>query len=111
MQADIIHVLFPNSRRLSLRVWYYVFLGLMTLITCLTMLLDTPGSLILTSAVIGFAGTVIFPVALYLLNYRRLAPILPVWARPGGAGPWLLGISFLIYLMLAGAYGWSLLKG
>lgn len=111
MQADIVHVLFPKSHKLSLRGWYYVFLGLMTLITCLTMLLDTPGSLILTSAVIGFAGTVIFPVALYLLNYRLLPPHLPAWARPGRAGAWLLGISFLVYLGLAGAYGWSMLAG
>jgi Mn2+/Fe2+ NRAMP family transporter len=111
MQADIVHILFPKSRRLSLRTWYYVFLGLMTAITCLTMLLDTPGTLILTSAVIGFAGTVIFPVALYLLNYRKLPPHLPAWARPGGAGPWLLGISFAVYLGLAVAYGWTTLTG
>jgi Mn2+/Fe2+ NRAMP family transporter len=111
MQADIVRVLFPKSHRLSLRAWYYIFLGIMTLITCLTMLLDTPGTLILTSAVIGFAGTVIFPVALYWLNYRRLAPHLPVWARPGGVGPWLLGVSFVVYLGLAGAYGWSMLVG
>ena len=109
MQADIVHVLFPRSRRLSLRAWYYVFLGVMTLITSLTMLLDTPGSLILTSAVIGFAGTVIFPVALYFLNYRSLARELPAWARPGGISPWLLGISFVVYLGLAMAYGWVML--
>jgi hypothetical protein len=110
MQADIVHVLFPGSRRLSLRAWYFVFLGLMTLITCLTMLLDTPGALILTSAVIGFAGTVVFPVALYLLNYRRLTAVLPAWAQPGGTGPWLLGISFVVYLGLALAYGWTMLR-
>jgi hypothetical protein len=75
------------------------------------MLLDTPGALILTSAVIGFAGTVIFPVALYLLNYRMLSPRLPAWARPGGAGPWLLGVSFVVYLGLAVAYGWTMLAG
>ena len=111
MQADIVHVLFPKSHRWQLRTWYYFFLGLMTLITCLTMLLDTPGSLILTSAVIGFAGTVIFPVALYLLNYRMLPDHLPGWARPGGVGPWLLGISFAVYLGLALAYGWVMLRG
>lgn len=111
MQADIVHVLFPKSRRLSLRAWYYGFLALMTVITCLTMLLDTPGTLILTSAVIGFAGTVIFPAALYCLNYRRLAPRLPVWARPGGTGAWLLGVSFVVYLGLAIAYGWVMLTG
>lgn len=109
MQADIVHILFPSSHKYTLRTWYYLFLGVMTVITCLTMLLDTPGTLILTSAVIGFAGTVIFPVALYLLNYRSLSPHLPAFARPGGTAPWLLGISFLVYLGLALAYGWNML--
>lgn len=111
MQADIVHVLFPKSRRIALRTWYYVFLGLLTLITSLTMLLDTPGTLILTSAVIGFGGTVMFPVALYLLNYRRLSPQLPIWAKPSSAGSWLLGLSFIVYLGLALAYGWTMLAG
>lgn len=111
MQADIVHVLFPKSRQIALRTWYYIFLALLTLITSLTMLLDTPGTLILTSAVIGFAGTVMFPIALYLLNYHRLAPQLPKWAKPPRSGPWLLGLSFVIYLGLALTYGWSMLAG
>jgi len=109
MQADIVHVLFPKSRRIALRTWYYIFLALLTVVTSLTMLLDAPGTLILTSAVIGFAGTVMFPVALYLLNYRRLAPLLPAWARPPASGCWLLGLSFIIYLALALAYGFAML--
>ncbi|MCI0653376.1 MAG: Nramp family divalent metal transporter [Methylococcaceae bacterium] len=107
MQADIVQILFPNSRRWSQRSWYYFFLGLMSLITCFTMTLNTPGALILISAVIGFAGTVIFPLALYFLNYRLLAPSLPAWARPGRHGVWILSLIFLIYLGLALAYGWS----
>jgi len=74
-----------------------IFLGLLTVVTCFTMLLDAPGPLILISAVIGFAGTVIFPVALYLLNHRVLAAAVPEWARPAGgaaaAGPLLRGLS------------------
>ena len=60
MQADIIHSRFPRARRLALSQWYYVVLAVLTVVTCLTMLLDAPGPLILLSAVIGFAGTVIF---------------------------------------------------
>jgi hypothetical protein len=106
MQADIVHVLFPRSRRFELRHWYYFFLGLLTVITSLTMLLDAPGPLIMISALIGFVGTVIFPVALYLLNYRTLSPHLPSWARPGKGSQCLLAISFLTYLALAIAYLW-----
>jgi len=104
MQADIVYSLFPGARRLTLRQWYYLVLALLTVITCLTMLLDAPGPLILLSAVIGFAGTVIFPPALFLLNHRRLAAVLPAWARPGRGDAVLLGVSFLAYLALAIAY-------
>ena len=104
MQADIVCTLFPRARQLGLRAWYYGFLAILTVVTSLTMLLDAPGPLILTSAVIGFAGTVIFPPALYLLNHRRLAPHLPEWARPRAGSRWLLGVSFVAYLALAVAY-------
>ena len=107
MQADIVHTLYPASRRLELRTWYFIFLGLLTVVTCFTMLLDAPGPLILISAVIGFIGTVIFPAALYRLNYRHLAALLPKWARPRPVERWLLGLSFVAYLGLAVAYLWQ----
>ena len=107
MQADIVQTLFPGSRRLELRWWYFLFLGLLTVVTCFTMLLDAPGPLILVSAVIGFVGTMIFPAALYQLNYRRLAGALPDWARPRPVERGLLAISFVAYLGLAVAYLWQ----
>ncbi|MCQ8105212.1 Nramp family divalent metal transporter [Methylomonas sp. SURF-2] len=103
IQADIVMTLFPASRRLPARRWYYIFLALLTAITSFTMLLDAPGPLILTSALIGFVGTIIFPVALYILNHKLLPPHLPEWARPKRR-PWLLGLSFLVYLVLAVLY-------
>jgi hypothetical protein len=111
MQADIVQTLFPRSRRIELRQWYFIFLGLLTVVTCFTMLLNAPGPLILISAVIGFGGTVIFPVALYLLNHRILAATLPEWARPRPAELWLLAISFVAYLALAAAYLWQTFGG
>jgi hypothetical protein len=104
LQTDILHILFPRTRSLAARHLYYLFIALLTVITCLTMLLDAPGPLILTSAVIGFIGTVIFPAALYLLNHRLLPPLLPAWARPSLFSAGLLGVSFLAYLLLAVAY-------
>ncbi|MEW6683112.1 MAG: Nramp family divalent metal transporter [Nitrospirota bacterium] len=103
IQADIVYTLFPRARRLEVRQWYYVVLGVLTVITSLTMLVAAPGPLILTSAVIGFVGTVIFPVALWRLN-RRLAPQLPAWAAPSRASQALLGLSFAAYVALALAY-------
>ena len=107
MHADLIYARFPAARRWPLDRWYYVMLAALTAITCFTMLLDAPGPLILLSAVIGFAGTVIFPPALYVLNHRRLAPALPTWARPRRREAALLGLSFVIYAVLAAAYVWA----
>ena len=104
IQADIVHVLFPKARRYEMRYLYYVFLGVLTIVTSLTMLLDAPGPLILMSAVIGFIGTVIFPLALYYLNYRYLSPELPQWARPSRASQALLLLSFVVYFALACVY-------
>ncbi|WP_175463691.1 Nramp family divalent metal transporter [Methylomonas sp. LWB] len=103
IQADIVLTLFPAAQRWPARRWYYLFLGLLTLITCFTMQLDAPGPLILTSAVIGFAGTILFPPLLYWLNHRLLPPHLPAWARPRRR-PWLLAVSFAVYLTLAFLY-------
>jgi hypothetical protein len=103
IQADIVYTVFPRARRLEVRQWYYLVLGGLTVITSLTMLAAAPGPLILTSAVIGFAGTVIFPAALWLLN-RRLASQLPAWAAPRRGTQALLGASFVVYVALALAY-------
>ncbi len=111
MQADILHILFRRCRRYQLRHWYYAILGLLTVVTSITMLFNAPGALMIISAVIGFVGTVLFPVALYLLNYRILAPHLPVWARPRKISQYLLAISFVAYFSLAVAYLWVMLFG
>jgi hypothetical protein len=103
-QADIVQILFPSTRRYSQRRWYFMFVCLLTAVTSLTMLVEQPGELILLSAVIGFIGTVTFPVALYLLNYRMLPKYLPLWARPAPRGAWLLAMSFVAYALLAILY-------
>ena len=105
-QADVLHILFPAARRWPMRKWYFLILGLLTLITGFTMSLETPGTLILISALIGFIGTVIFPLALYQLNHRLLAKELPVWARPSRFSAALLGVSFVAYAALAITYLW-----
>ena len=104
-------VLFPASRRVSQRRLYYIFLAVLTVVTCLTMLAEAPGPLILLSAVIGFAGTVIFPVALYFLNHRLLPASLPGWAKPKRSGGYWLALSFIAYAVLAVLYLYARFAG
>jgi hypothetical protein len=102
--ADILHSLFPVTRRLSVRSLYYIFLALLTIITSITMLLDAPGPLILISAVIGFIGTVTFTGAVIILNNFFLPRHIPEWAKPGKFVLALLTIAFIAYFGLAVAY-------
>ena len=106
MHADVLRRWFPRAP-LSERQWYYAILAVLTAITCGTMLLDAPGPLILLTAVIGFAGTVLFPPALYVLNHRRLKAAVPPWARPRPLDAVLLWTSFVVYAALAAAYVWA----
>lgn len=109
MQADIARSLFPDSPW-SMRRWYWTVVAVLSVVTCLTMLAETPGALIQLSAVIGFAGTVIFPVALYRLNFKLLDPTLPAWARRPRRAALPLALCFVLYLALALGYLWLLLR-
>ncbi len=104
IHTDFLYGYFPRARRIPIRSWYYLFVLVLTLVTAVTILLNEPGPLILLSAVIGFAGTVIFSVALIFLNHVTLPRTLPFEARPGRLSLILLSISCLAYLALAMAY-------
>ena len=78
--------------------------------TSVTVLLDEPGTLILLSAVIGFVGTVIYSVALILLNHVYLPRHLPAMDRPGRLNLIFLIIACIAYFVLATLYLLTILK-
>jgi hypothetical protein len=102
--TDCVYAFFPSARRFSVRSWYLFFLGALTLVTSTTILFHEPGPLILISAVIGFMGTVLFSVALVVLNFFYLPRVLPVQARPCRRALVLLCLSCFAYAALATAY-------
>ena len=109
IHTDCVYAFFPRARALSARAWYIIFLLLLTAITGLTMGFAEPGPLILLSAVIGFAGTVLFSIALVFLNHVYLPRHLPAPARPGRANLFFLIISCAAYFALAILYGLAIL--
>jgi hypothetical protein len=104
IHTDCVYGFFPRAHKFAYRKWYLFFLLLLTAITSVTVQLNEPGTLILFSAVIGFIGTVIYSVALIVLNYIYLPRHLPALARPGQLNLVLLCVSCLAYLLLAIAY-------
>ena len=110
IHTDCVYGFFPKAHRFAYRSWYLFFLLLLTAVTSVTVLLDEPGTLILVSAVIGFVGTVIYSVALILLNHVYLPRHLPAMARPGRLNLIFLIIACVAYFVLATLYLLTILK-
>ena len=104
IHTDCVYGFFPRARKFAHRKWYLFFLLLLTVVTAVTVQLNEPGTLILISAVIGFAGTVIYSVALIFLNHVYLPPQLPPVARPGYLSLIFLILACVMYLTLAILY-------
>ncbi len=106
IHTDVVQSLFPAARRRSARWWYYLFLGVLTVVTTVTMHWQEPGPLILLSAVIGFVGTALFSGAVIVLDHRYLAARLPAEARLGRIALTAMIVTWAAYLGLAVAYLW-----
>lgn len=104
INTDIVRSYFPAARRMPARTWYTLWVAWLTLVTGITMGLAEPGPLILLSAVIGFAGTVLFTGALFGVSYRLLPRLVPAEVRPGRLALAGLAVSYFCYLALAVAY-------
>ena len=104
IHTECVYSFFTHARRFTYRSWYYFFLVLLTVITSITVLFDAPGPLILTSAVIGFLGTVIFSIAILFLNHFYLVKYLPRQAHLGRGAMFWMGVTCLAYLLLAAFY-------
>ena len=104
VHLDAITALFPAVARHDIRPWYYGLVLAGTAITSVTMYLQQPGPLIVTSAVIGFAGTVIYAGGLLAMNHFMLRHQLAAPLRSGRFSLVLLGLVTLCYFALALAY-------
>lgn len=104
MHSDFAVQFFPPMKKIGFMKCYYLFGAFFTVVTALTMFFQEPGPLILTSAVIGFSGTVIFPFALFFLNYRLLKQLVPAQALPGRWALAGLILAGIVYLALAAVY-------
>lgn len=104
IQTDLTYHIVPAARARPFRWWYFFYIALFTVVTLATMALAQPAELILTSAMIGFAGTVVICGALFVLNFRVLAPRLPPALRPGAGAAVMLAVPAVSYTVLALAY-------
>jgi hypothetical protein len=105
-QTDFVMSYFPGAQRYSYRTWYVGFIILFTAITSVTMPLKQPGTLIVTSALIGFTGTVLYTIGLAILNHRLLPRLAPEAPPPTRRSLLAILVSCAAYSGLALAYLW-----
>lgn len=101
MHADFFFANFGFAKRWSFRTWYYIFVGILTAISCTTMLLAQPGPLLLAGGVLNFIAMAIYMPALIYLNYFLVPKHLPSWTRPKTATLVVTALVSAIYLILA----------
>lgn len=104
IQTDLTYHIVPAARKKPFRWWYFFYIAVFSIITLCTMALAQPAELILISAMIGFAGTVVICAGLFFLNFRMLSPQLPPALRPGAGSAILLAIPTVSYTLLAVLY-------
>ena len=104
IHLDAIASVWPRFADKDQRPWYYGFVLLLAAITSITMFFNSPGPLIVTSAVIGFAGTVIYSTALIVLNHVHLRRRMATAQRSGYISLGLIVFVTMCYFALAVAF-------
>lgn len=100
MHADFFFANFSWAKRWSFRTWYYIFVGILTAISCITMLIAQPGPLLIAGGVLNFFAMTIYMPGLIYLNYFLVPKHLPSWTRPKTATLVVACIVTAIYLIL-----------
>jgi hypothetical protein len=89
---------------LSIRAWYYIFVVILTVVTCSTMLLAPPGPLLLAGGILNFIAMAIYCPFLIYLNYYKIPKIYPSWTRPKSATLAIMASVTVAYFVLAIIY-------
>ncbi len=110
VNLEMIRHYFFSDANWNQQAWYKSMIVVLTAITGITMFLTQPGHLIVLSAIIGFAGTVIFSIALINLIHGQFKDALPAELKPGNVSLTCMTISAGVYILLAAAYLVVLLK-
>jgi hypothetical protein len=114
IQADFFYSNIKGAQKLHYRTWYYIFVGIFTVLTVFTMALAQPGTLIVIRGVVAFLGMAVIAPAFVYLNYFMLPKAFPKWVRPHPVTQVLMLVCTATYMVLAVGYiylNWKQLSG
>jgi Mn2+/Fe2+ NRAMP family transporter len=100
MHSDFFFSNFAWARRFTFRTWYYIFVAILTVISCVTMLLAQPGLLLILGGVLNFFAMAVYIPFLIYLNYFMVPKKFPSWTRPANITLAIICIVSAIYLIL-----------
>jgi hypothetical protein len=104
IQADFFYSNFKRAQKLHYRSWYYIFVGIFTALTTVTMLMAQPDTLIIIRGVIAFLAMAIIAPAFVYLNYVMLPRVFPKWIRPHPVTQALMLLCTAAYMVMAVGY-------
>ena len=110
MQADFFYSNFPKAQKYPYRNWYYVFVGIFTVLTTVTMLFGQPGELITIRGVVSFLAMAIIGPAFIYLNYVMLPKVFPRWILPHPITRALMVFCSAAYVVMAVGFLWITLR-
>lgn len=101
MHADYFVSNFRLFREWGVRNTYYLWVAILTVISCVTLLLAQPGTLLIVTGVLNFIAMAIYLPALIYLNYYLVPRTFPNWTRPSNVALFFICLSEAVYLPLA----------
>jgi len=114
VQADFFYANIPGAQKLHFRTWYYIFLGIFSVITMSTMVMAQPGVLITIRGVASFLAMGLFCPGLVYLNYVMLPRVFPQWIKPHPITRIIMILATSAYIVMGIMYlylNWGQLVG
>jgi Mn2+/Fe2+ NRAMP family transporter len=104
VQADFFYSNLKGAQKLHFRSWYYIFVGIFTALTTVTMALAQPGTLIIIRGVVAFLAMALIAPAFVYLNFFVLPRVFPKWVKPHPVTQTLMLLCTAAYVVMAVGY-------
>lgn len=104
MHSDFVFHFIPGAEKIPFRTWYYIFVGILTVVSFITMLGSQPAELLLLGGVLNFMGMAVYMPALIYLNYKVIPQKFPAWTKPANITFWIVSIITAFYIIMAIIY-------